>query len=133
MARNLAELEKELVLLEARRKEQVKEIKNDLDVLGRTLKPGNLFKLAFKDLFSGKTSQGIMSGAAGIAGSLLINVLLRKPAGLSLVASLLTSEPVIQFLKDDKLGLSKLVDKIKTWVSKKDGEEAVKEDENLFI
>jgi hypothetical protein len=133
MARNLTELEKELVLLETRRKDHVSQIKNDLDVLGRTLKPGNLLKLAFKDLFSSKTSQGIMGGAAGLAGTLLINGLLRKPAGLSLIAGLLTSQPVVEFLKEDKLGLSKLVDKIKMWINKRAEDEAEKEDEGMFI
>lgn len=121
MARNLQELEKQLADLETRRTTEAALIRQQVAVFQESLKPGNLVKTAVKDLFSGKgTKETLMGGAAGIAGTLLVDgLLLRKPSALQLLTGLITSEPVMELIKEDKLGLGKLVEKVKSFIGKK--------------
>lgn len=121
MAKNLTELEFELKILEDRKQEKLKLLRNDVDLLQESIKPGNLIKSGVKDLFGGQGTQNfLMSGAAGVAGSLLFG----GKGGMirSLLAQLLMSEPVLNFIKEDKAGIGKLIEKIKSAFSKKEEE-----------
>lgn len=74
MARNLLELEKELMLLEIKKQEQLKQLKQDVTELQEALSPINILKRGVRDMFTTKGGNGI----AGIAGSFLIDELLFK-------------------------------------------------------
>lgn len=74
MARNLLELEKELLLLEVKKQEQLKQLKQDVIELQEALSPANVLKRGIRDLFHLKGSGGI----AGIAGSFLVDEILFK-------------------------------------------------------
>ncbi|MES2689628.1 MAG: hypothetical protein V4658_04450 [Bacteroidota bacterium] len=121
MAKNLTELEFTLKILEDKKQEKLTLLRNDVDLFQESIKPGALIKTGLKDLFASPGTQGfLMSSAAGIASSMLLG----GKAGMikSVLSQLVTSEPVQNFIKEDKAGIGKWIDKIKSALSRKDEE-----------
>lgn len=119
MAKNLTELDHELKALEKRKQEQLALLKSEVDMLQESVKPGNLIRTAIKDLFANHGAQSFVMGVAGSA-------LLGGKAGIlkSLLSQLLTSDTVHDFIKNDKGGISKWLDKLKSLFASKEEDAA---------
>jgi hypothetical protein len=120
MAKNLMELELQLMELRNKKKELRRELRADLDHLQESVKPVNLIKRGFTDLLSNKNSQNLIaSSAAGLMGSMLMGGkgnLLRMLLGQVMESSL-----VQDFIEKEKPRLGEWVEKLKSMFSKKAG------------
>ena len=84
MAKNILELEKQLLLLEVKKDEQVKQLKADFTGLVDAMKPANIIKRGFVELIGGDKSgmvSPMASGIASFAGTFLLEEFLFKRTG----------------------------------------------------
>jgi len=84
MAKNIIELEKQLLLLEIKKEEQVKQLKADFSNLVDAMKPANIIKRGFSELIGGDKSASVnplVGGIASFAGTFLLEEFLFKRTG----------------------------------------------------
>jgi hypothetical protein len=125
MAKNIVELEKQLLLLEVKKEEQVKQLKTDFTAIVDSLKPANIIKRGFNELVGidkSVTSSPLFTGVASFAGTFLLEEFIFKRGGfLSRVLSSILASGVFQdIIKGEDSVLKKWVLNLKNKFKKKD-------------
>lgn len=125
MAKNIVELEKQLLLLEVKKEEQVKQLKADFTAIVDSLKPANIIKRGFNELVGidkSVTSSPLFTGVAGFAGTFLLEEFIFKRGGFlsRVLTSILASSVFQDIIKGEDSVLKKWVLKLKDKFKKKD-------------
>lgn len=125
MAKNIVELEKQLLLLEVKKEEQVKQLKADFTAIVDSLKPANIIKRGFNELVGidkSVTSSPLFSGVASFAGTFLLEEFIFKRGGFlsRVLTSILASSVFQDIIKGEDSVLKKWVLKLKDKFKKKD-------------
>ena len=133
MAKNILELEKQLLLLEIKKEEQVKQLKADFTGLVDAMKPANIIKRGFSVLIGGGKSGSVnplASGIASFAGTFLLEEFLFKRTGFlyRVLTSILASGMFQDLVKGEDSLLKKWAIKLKDKF-KKSSTEPLKDDE----
>lgn len=125
MAKNIVELEKQLLLLEVKKEEQVKQLKADFTAIVDSLKPANIIKRGFNELVGidkSVTTSPLFSGVASFAGTFLLEEFIFKRGGFlsRVLTSILASSVFQDIIKGEDSVLKKWVLKLKDKFKKKD-------------
>lgn len=125
MAKNIVELEKQLLLLEVKKEEQVKQLKSDFTAIVDSLKPANIIKRGFNELVGidkSVTSSPLFTGVASFAGTFLLEEFIFKRGGFlsRVLTSILASSVFQDVIKGEDSVLKKWVLKLKDKFKKKD-------------
>ncbi len=125
MAKNIVELEKQLLLLEVKKEEQVKQLKTDFTAIVDSLKPANIIKRGFNELVGidkSVTSNPLFTGVASFAGTFLLEEFIFKRGGFlsRVLTSILASSVFQDIIKGEDSVLKKWVLKLKDKFKKKD-------------
>ena len=118
MAKNIIELEKQLLLLEIKKEEQVKQLKADFSNLVDAMKPANIIKRGFSELIGGDKSASVnplVGGIASFAGTFLLEEFLFKRTGFfyRVLTSVLASGMFQDLVKGEDSLLKKWALKLK--------------------
>ena len=134
MAKNIIELEKQLLLLEIKKEEQVKQLKADFSNLVDAMKPANIIKRGFSELIGGDKSASVnplVGGIASFAGTFLLEEFLFKRTGFlyRVLTSVLASSLFQDLTKGEDSFLKKWAIKLKERFKKKGTDDADKDGE----
>lgn len=135
MAKNIVELEKQLLLLELKKEEQVKHLKSDFNDFVESMKPANIIKRGFNELIGGDKSgmsNPIVGGIASFAGTFLLEEFIFKRSGFlyRVLTSILASSLFQDLTKGEDSFLKKWAIKLKERFKKK-GTDNVDKDEEI--
>lgn len=136
MAKNIIELEKQLLLLEIKKEEQVKQLKADFSNLVDAMKPANIIKRGFSELIGGDKSASVnplVGGIASFAGTFLLEEFLFKRTGFfyRVLTSVLASGMFQDLVKGEDSLLKKWALKLKDKFKKTTTDSLIDEDQNL--
>jgi len=125
MAKNIIELEKQLMLLEVKKVEQVKQLKADFTAIVDSLKPANIIKRGFNELVGVDKSlitSPLFTGVVSFAGTFLLEKFIFKRSGFlyQVLNSVLASGVFQDILRGEDSVFKKWVLKLKDKFKKKD-------------
>jgi hypothetical protein len=134
MAKNIIELEKQLLLLELKKENQVKQLKSDFNDIVEFMKPANIIKRGFNELVGGDKSgisNPLVGGIASFAGTFLLEEFIFKRGGFlyRVLTSVLASSLFQDLTKGEDSFLKKWAIKLKERFKKKGTDDADKDGE----